>query len=287
MSEITKKVELVIMRGLPGSGKSTWAMGKLKERNWKRVSKDDLRRMIDNGKYSEVRERTIIIAERSLVDVLLKAGCNVIVDDTNLDMAHVNYFNEKYGADPNVSITIQDFTDVPPEVCIERDALRPCPVGSKAIHYLWSRYLRKPQALRFDPNLPTVCICDIDGTICDSIGRKIHEFDKIAADLKTPHSYLIESVPFEIIFVSGREDSSREQTEKWIRDNFPTVKWTHLYMRATGDRRDDAEIKREIWNDHISGKCNVAGVFEDRPVVIRMWRSLGLPVFSVGPLYEF
>jgi predicted kinase len=276
------------MKGLPASGKSTWATEKVKTNSeWKRVSKDDLRSMIDCGKFSAKKELVIVAVERQIVDTMLNNGYSVIVDDTNLNPKYLEYFKIKYAERDDILISVKDFTDVSVEECVKRDSQRSNSVGSKVIHGMWMRYRERPKLMEFDERLPKACLCDIDGTIADSFGRNIYDLSKVQNDLRTDHSHLIESLPFEIIFVSGREEKSRPQTEEWIRKNLPGINWRFLYMRTTGDKRDDSVVKRELWEKFIAGKYNIVGVFDDRPKVIALWKSLHLPVFAVGPMYDF
>src|ERR1700729_790436 len=88
----TNKPELIILRGLQASGKSTWAHGWVAQdrKNRVRINKDDLRTMIDKGVYvSNVTEGRILAARDVLVKGFLIAGVSVVVDDTNLKMFHV------------------------------------------------------------------------------------------------------------------------------------------------------------------------------------------------------
>jgi predicted kinase len=131
---------LTITRGLPGSGKTTWAR---RQRGAVRVNRDDLRRMLHGGMvglgWAEVQ---VTIAQRSLVEALLRAGLNVICDDTNLRTRYVKELTAlatACGAD----VVVRDFTDVPVEECVTRDAGREPPerVGEEAIRAMWRRYL--------------------------------------------------------------------------------------------------------------------------------------------------
>lgn len=55
-----------MLKGLPASGKSTWARQKA-ELGYKRISKDDLRQMVDNSIYSEDREKQIKEIRNNLI----------------------------------------------------------------------------------------------------------------------------------------------------------------------------------------------------------------------------
>jgi len=77
-----KEQILLVLMGLPGSGKSTYAK-ELVAKGWKRVNKDDIRAMIDNSKWSKENESDVQKVEVAIAVGFLNAGKNVIVDDTN------------------------------------------------------------------------------------------------------------------------------------------------------------------------------------------------------------
>ena len=74
------------------------------------------------------------------------------------------------------------------------------------------------------------------------------------------------------IVVTGRPETHRKQTEKWLRDNliFPD----YLFMRPAGDYRSDVDVKRDIVKNNISD-AKVLLVIDDRSKVVEMWRELG------------
>ncbi len=135
---------LFITRGLPASGKTTWA--REQQANdpalW-RVNRDDLRAMVaSNGwNYDATTSEDMLTAiQHAAIAILLDDNFDVVVDDTNLRPADVERL-EALALDANADIVIKDFTDVPLATCIERDVLRRHPVGEKVIRSMHDRYL--------------------------------------------------------------------------------------------------------------------------------------------------
>lgn len=134
--------KLTIAKGLPGSGKTTWA--KRQQGAW-RVNRDDVR-----AQYTSAwdflnfdRERAVTAIQRQMVLVLLASDEWVIVDDTNLHLPHLTEVMS-WATEAGLSkgdVTFKDFTDVPVELCIARDAARPNPVGEAVIRRMHDRYL--------------------------------------------------------------------------------------------------------------------------------------------------
>lgn len=129
---------LTITRGLPGSGKSTWA----RQQPGVRVNRDDLRNMLlpDWPHGDQDHEDTLTSIQLAAIRELLLRGLDVIVDDTNLNPDVVNRLRQsaqRFYAE----FVIEDFTHVPLETCIERDAARPNPVGEQVIRGMWEKHL--------------------------------------------------------------------------------------------------------------------------------------------------
>src|SRR5258708_7798095 len=109
---------VTITKGLPASGKSTWAKSVIGDNpgKYKRINKDDLRRMLDNSRWSSGNENHILRVRDSLILLSLEAGYHVIVDDTNLDPKHEQRITELVKLKA-VQVVVKDFTDVPLEEC--------------------------------------------------------------------------------------------------------------------------------------------------------------------------
>jgi predicted kinase len=291
------KQRLFMTKGLPASGKTTWAASLTKlVCHIKRVNKDDLRQMLDGGCYTKANEKFVLHIRDRIISEALLQGKEVIVDDTNLAPVHEETLRQlasKFGA----QFEIQDFTGVPVETCIERDLQRARSVGSKVIYDMYYKYLwKKPAAPAFDASLPKAIIVDIDGTVALRNGRGPFDWHRVGEDdPNLPVCSIVRSSDVNVaIFVSGRSAVCRKETLRWLIQHDLMVpensSYPHqdlLYMRDEGDMRDDRIVKREIYDRHIAGKYNVRFVLDDRPKVIRMWRELGLTVLDCGDGREF
>jgi predicted kinase len=281
--------EVLFLRGLPASGKSQFA-NELVQRdgNWVRANKDDLRSQLHAGKWSQGRERIVKQVRDAIIDHALSIGKNVVVDDTNFAPAHEQRCRE-IAKKHNATFAIKDFTHVPLEECLRRDAERAKPVGRDVILRMWHQYL-KPTPVAHDPRLPHAFICDLDGTLAVVGKRSFYDASKCDETdaVNFPMFQVVRGlvrVEYEAIYVSGRQEKDREPTLRWLSANAPSG---HLFMRATGDNRRDSVVKREIFETHIRGKFNVLCAFDDRQsVIIECWRALGVPVFDVGPGFDF
>lgn len=279
-------ITLYMTKGLPASGKTTWAKQMIAEHPgaYKRVNKDDLRAMLDVGKWSRDNEDFVLHTSRAIIDSALGRGKHVIVDDTNFAPKHEAALREcakKRGA----AFVVQDFTDVPLETCIERDRKRSNYVGEAVIRKMHTEYLAKPvPQVEHDPALPLCIICDIDGTVALMNGRGPYEENKVDTDLPNrPIVDLVRQLAKDniIVFVSGRHEAAREKTEKWLADN--VLSGCALFMRPDGDDRKDAIIKAEIYEREFRGKWNVLFTLDDRNRVVDGWRALGLTCLQVAP----
>ena len=137
------KTTLTMTRGLPASGKSTWAKQAVLDApagTTIRVNKDDLRKMLHAKRHSPENEKQVLQARDLIIAASLKDGVNVIVDDTNFSPYHerrLREFATEFGAD----FIVKDFTDVPVGLCIERDEHREDYVGAQVIIEMNQKYL--------------------------------------------------------------------------------------------------------------------------------------------------
>lgn len=273
---------IVLMRGLPASGKSTHARSLIeKNGNYKRVNRDDLRSMIDNGKHSTSKEKYIRKVELAIAELYLAEGFNIIVDDCNLSEHAMTMWRE-FAREHKAQMEVKDFTDVPVEECIERDRRRQNYVGEQVIRKMYKDFLQvKPQPPAYVEGLPDVVLCDLDGTLALLNGRNPYDASLCEDDVvnEVVRSILAQCGAY-IILVSGRGEQHRPQTERWLTKH--TIVYSQLFMRKEGDSRKDAVVKHEIYQQHIEGKYNIKYVLDDRISVVTLWRSLGLTVLQVA-----
>ncbi len=127
-------------RGLPGSGKTTWArslglpvVGRDRVRRWLRPDGD-----FPHG--APAHEDLVTLAHTAMLTALLDAGMSVVCDDTNLHPEHLRVLDE-VAALTGAQLRIHDLTHVPLGVCIARDAARKPSVGEEVIHRMHRQLL--------------------------------------------------------------------------------------------------------------------------------------------------
>lgn len=281
--------KLILTKGLPASGKSTWAKAEMKKHPgmYKRVNRDSLRLMLDNEQFNPKREKFITIAQRQLILSAIAEGFHVMVDDTNLNPKYVSQFKELVKG--KAEVVIKDFTDAPLERCIEWDLKREASVGKDVIMRFYNDWIKpKEKTVKWNDKLPTAIICDLDGTLCKMVDRSPYDWDKVDTDIVNPpvKDVLVryQDDGIKTIFLSGRDGSSRDKTMDWLLENgcFRVSGKPELRMRKAGDCRKDSIVKRELYDAHVKGKYNVLFVLDDRNQVVDLWRDLGLTCFQVA-----
>ncbi len=295
-----QKLKVIMTIGLPGSGKTTWAKEFVKNNpSYKRINKDDLRSLLDGeDNFTKENEKFVIKTEEQLIRLCLSENKNVILDNTHLVNKHKNRIQElisayKKGKNLSIELEIKSFIETPLEICIQRDLIRPNSLGAEKITDMWFKY-RKDNGLvpnidyqtwmAVNPDLPTCVISDIDGTLALRGDRGIYEFEKANLDkVSEPVRDLVNNQKKNgdtVVIMSAREDKFQAITEQWLKDN--GVQYDHIYMRPTGDMREDSKIKEDLYNRWILNRYNVRWVVDDRNRVCGLWRKLSLLCLQVA-----
>ena len=302
---------LYITRGVPGSGKSTYARKWVDENPSRRVriNRDDIRFMLF-GKYWGVDEKAVTRVQDTLLRASLADGKDVIVDNTNLQSKNVIDLLKIAAEKSGVSVEFVDFP-ISFEEAVARDAARDRTVGGDVIRGFYNRFLggvKKgifpanpvlPDEWVFEPyeavaGLPRAILIDIDGTLAHHEGiRSPYDvtrygedtFDQTVADIAWHYSQYAGKTsadPTRVrrVVLSGRDAAYKQDLVDWLdKHDFPV---DEIYMRKVGDVRNDAVVKNELFEENIRGRYNVDFVMDDRPRVVRMWQQKGLKVLNVG-----
>lgn len=298
--------KLVVIRGLPASGKTTLAQSFVdREHNYVRVERDQVRHMLHGSYWNPEYENDVTRLIHGNIETLLKNGRNVVSSDTNLPNRTVREL-KKIADRSKAEFHILDLTDVDVEECIRRDRGRHKAVGEEVIRDKYNRFVRgNPCPLPFtepevvnpeeelyvpDENLPEAYIFDIDGTVAlNNSGRSPYDESRVMEDdLCYPvwrAIRLAQNHGTKVIFLSGRSEDCREITQKWLDKHFYTPGYSRepLFMRPSGDKRQDSIVKSELFDKYVRYNYNVLAVYDDRQQVVDMWRRRGIPCFQVAP----
>lgn len=283
--------EILFLRGLPASGKTSFALQYIKDNpNYKRINKDDVRKSIndregrDEDFWSSSFEKTVLKEQRQQGINFLKEGYSLIVDDTNFAHKHYAYWFE-ISKIYNIKFTLKEF-NASVEECIEIDKTREKPVGEKVIRIIDSQ--RKQNMIKTDTrfilnqdyDLEECVICDIDGTLALLDGRNPY-FPNIYDKLNYPVAYLISDShkDAKMFLFTGRKEEFRNVTEKWLSKY--NIRYDKLIMRKDNDNRADEIVKKEMYEKYIKDKYYVNCIYDDRDKVVKMWRDLGLLCLQV------
>jgi predicted kinase len=304
--------ELLVLRGVPASGKTTFARQWVAEDpNWRfRVNRDDLRKQGYDMLWglSHHMEENVSLAEYSTTEAALKAGLSVVIDATNLRAAVVKEWYalaNKLGVD----VRVHDVA-TPLEECLKRDAVREKAVGPEVIQSFNDRFFNKgkfppvpvnvvaePRGRAYEPNpsLPKAVWVDIDGTLAERVHdlapqpvRGPFDEDRVYEDAVRDHIAelvrTLHAAGYKIVIMSGRTDSCKAETERWLKDH--NIPYDDIFMRRTEEDkgRKDNLVKHDLFWANVAPKYDVHFALDDRQQVVDFTRDvLKIPVLQVQP----
>ena len=277
-------MKLKMLSGLPASGKTTLARKIVKEGGSAgRINRDDLRAMLFDSAWSGRREQVVVDCEKAVAKVLIANDHVPIIDDTNLTQRHRDMWSS-FAKEAGVSFETHAFT-VDLATCIQRDRGRIKPVGRAVI----TRMAALAGKLTWKGS-GEIILCDIDGTLADGQHRE-HYLRGEKKDWPSYYALLADDSPIDlvrrwvqaeypertILLISGRPDTYQQETIAWLgRHDIP---FDYILMRSGGDKRPDTQVKADLLK--LLPKERIVCVIDDRPSVIKMWRSHGLRVIPV------
>jgi predicted kinase len=296
---------LYLARGLPASGKSTWARALVASRrpgSILRVNRDDLRRSMADPAYSapvDAVERRISAAEWQLVRSTLLAGVDVVVDATNLRAAVARRWlalAEACGAGWHVEDVVVDLGE-----CIRRDAARPAPerVGEETLRDLHARFLDpvtgRPAPLAPPPRLssaggapyrpvpgtPRAVLVVVEGVL----SRREAPDPDHPEDLPVPAAVdllaALVGAGHRVVALSTRPEEDRVALASWLARRLP-VPVDALLLRPPGGRRGEEAVALGLFDAHVRDRYTVVAVVEGRPWRAARWQGLGLTVVGLA-----
>ena len=295
--------KILILQGIPASGKSTWSKEFLKDNpRYLRVNRDGIRRTLIGDTYDVRVEKLVTQVQTQMIETILGQGKNVLLDNTSVKESYINEILTLARRIGDVEVSTKIF-DTPFEECCRRNDLR---VGVEKVPQdimvaMYRNFQNIPKTERtwvcpkapineevYNPRgLCPVIMCDIDGTIALNYTRSPFEWQRVGEDeVNFPIVELLreykasERSETKIILMSGRDSECRAKTIEWLDDN--RIPFDQLYMRAEKDMRGDDIVKRELYEANVKGKYHVLFVLDDRNKVVRVWRDLGLTCLQVA-----
>jgi len=271
-------------RGLPGSGKSSWAA---EQAGCTVITKDDIRAELEAGgwKWSKEGEKHVLAIRDTRIIDAFRAGYCVISADTNLAPRHKARLME-LAKQQKAQFIVKDFTHVPLEICIQRDSQRKEPVGKDVIMGMYNEFLKiDAEPYVPDTSKPIALICDLDGTLALHEGRRsIFDYSKCDKDAVNRVVFniihLFAKEGYTIVYMTGRDEWCRYQTEDFLASN--GCPRGPLFMRPDADKRKDFVAKAEMFDKFVRKEYNVKFALDDRDQVVKMWRALGLTCLQVA-----
>lgn len=294
--------ELLLTRGLPASGKTTWARKWVAEapESRARINRDDLRQLLfgRDSPLSRELESAVSSAQKAAVTGLLAAGKSVVIDNMHLRRSYIRDWASIANQAGAQLVVNEEFLAIPVDVLVNRDKQRRTlgerHVGEDFIREMAQRYKKiepwvpdpvETYVYEPDTSLPRAWMMDIDGTLALMKDRGPFDWHKVGNDdVNGPVVHLMDALivdNYKIVLMSGRDSVCRPQTLKWLKYN--QMDFHALFMRPEGDTRKDSIVKIELFKEHVAPNYWVEGVLDDRNQVVDAWRSIGLFCAQVAP----
>lgn len=296
----TQNKKILILVGIPGSGKSSWAKEYvLNNSDWVRVCRDEFRYALKNQQMCDPKIEDLIT--KLVTDTTrsaLNKKLNVILDATHVRAKYIEVIIEEFKYEADIDYRV---FDISVKKAVERDAARDKKVGQNVIEKMYDSYKVLIDSFHFQPHKKiqerpfiqpkiengkqNAIIVDIDGTLAHMTNRGPFDWHKVGNDqlnivVAGIVNAIVDSQEVKILLMSGRDESCREETKEWL--DYHNILYNELHMRKEGDFRKDNIIKEELYRSRIEPVYNVLFVIDDRLQVLDMWNKLGIFTVNVN-----
>lgn len=262
----TKNPQILILVGVPGSGKSTFAKYFIRtEENWMRVCRDDIRMMqFSQANLNSYQEKMITEILDTAIASLLRNKTNVLIDATHCRASYLEHYIYKFNNQADISFKVFEEDEETIATRCEQRALstgKIIPTQVQKRYWAEFQILKREfdfsirpkqsdeaQILQQDKSLPKAIICDLDGTLALMNGRNPFDASNCDKDeLNTPVANTLKifaEAGYHILLVSGRENRFREPTLSFLSKH--DIAYQQLWMRESKDNRKDAIVKKKF-----------------------------------------
>jgi len=273
-------MELILLVGPPGSGKSTYA-----------------KQYIDQG-YTYINQDLQGKTEHfQLFTEAVIAQKDIIVDRMNFSKEQRSRYLNAVGTYKTKIVVLHESYNTCLQRCKNREHLtiKDEKTAKKVLNFFFSKYERvedseADEVIRIWPEgeKPLAIICDLDGTLCN-LDHRLHYvkkegkkdwmsfFEQLIND--QANMWCLEMLTALksniILFCSGRPSNYRNLTLSWLYDYLPHDMRFDLFMRYEGDYRQDNIAKEILLDFEILTNYTPYFIIDDRKQVVDMWRKRG------------
>jgi len=306
--------KLIILRGIPASGKSTYAQKWVMEdpANRVRINRDDIREALTGDATNHSREKEVTQYQEALIERALKEGKDVASDNTNLNTKFLPDTIKKAQA-VGATVEHKDFP-ITVDEALRRNAGRERKVPEDVIRRMYKSLGPKGEFPVFPGSYPTkpftapnsrkpaVCF-DMDGTLNDVSGvrhfidpqpgakKRFKDFDSFhrMSEFEPAHEAVLQLAKdahesgYAVLITTARSEPYRETTQKWLDDH--NVPYENIFMRGEKDYRKDYDVKKDMFTE-IDKHYDVVRCVDDNPQAIQAWKENNIAVTTVPFNYD-
>lgn len=183
-------LKVILTCGIPACGKSTWSKEEVRKdpEGTTRINRDDLRNMLSNYHFTESNEKIVTALKEQALIIALKAGRNIIIDETNLNRRNFDDVCDIV-RDLNIDCMVMEkpfYVELDEAIARDNARTGSAHVSEEVVRRFWKKsggtqhkyYKPRVEMITrktedevakgkpaFDSKLPEAVICDLDGTL--------------------------------------------------------------------------------------------------------------------------